>query len=324
MSSDSFMTKALETLRNRKGELTVILGANHLEKHIINFSKNHRLDLCITNCELFEQNSDSSNKQLPFTFVLDFNSPEDMSKLKPIFGKVAKLIFDSSTTKFWNKNLKLLLPLLCVGGKFYIQIMQGAYFIETIKKDQCFYDYNSRSNSIGPLISHSKNGVLKYESRNIALSENKYIFRYLDKDGIETTSLTDRFNLLRPDFFGNRLCFGKSFAAYHVLNPKLFIHKKMVIYQHDIDDLENMNRLIVSAVHLPLLLQNKTLPVHIKNLKKGLEKRVAKGQVSNKLIDKEGNVNFQFNVIFSKDPSLYPIKDTFMKVDHFMVITRKF
>jgi len=120
-SSNKQKIRALESERN----ITLILGASDREKHIVGYQKQNPDEVVVGLTQVVTGAKDDPTVDFGQKgLLLDFNDLEQMNMLRPLSGRIGKIMFDFSTFKFvhWNMDMvKLIYALLKPGGMFLLE-----------------------------------------------------------------------------------------------------------------------------------------------------------------------------------------------------------
>lgn len=302
---DSPNTKVIKAFNKTDKKRIIVLGAQNSEPHITKFIKsNNKYEvLCITKYKL-------NNHELynDMQLILDFN--KNMDILQPLWGTIDYLIFDSSTTKFWNKDLKTMLPLLSIGGKFFVQNMSGVYMLQFRVKDGIVYTKNPTDcYTQKDVYSSVRDNWFFYNGSKIDISTNTQSFD-IDKP-FDKAMLINRFKGQMR--FGHGFCY-ESYQSYGGY--------KVNMINQDINNIVTSNKLLINCIYLDGLRKGKVIPLNSRKVKETIMKRINKGKLPKKLIV-DDKINFQFDMEFCHTANKFPIKNTFMEVNEFFIITRK-
>lgn len=283
------------------GGINIVLGAHGKEEHL------KKCDVPIHVCVTNSSNEKERMKYLIPTLHLNFNDVDDLKFLLQLKGLVANLIFDTSTVKFWNKDVSYLLPLLQVGGYFFVQNMQGIYYLEVKINGNWVED--GKDNCIATL---DKNGDFHYGVQKINVNEKIAT--------VMCQNMMEKYSLFR--YFKFKMYIGHGFAMEKKIG--MYQSGKMVLVSVEKKSLIEVNKMLIRSVFLDGIPKNIFLPLHMGPdiIIDRIQKRIERGKLpENVLVD--GKINYQFDCDYSEDKGKYPIKDGFMEVDSFFIITRK-
>lgn len=300
-------------------EYIMILGAAHTEPHIETFinsklqSNPNSFFYCVTN----EHNASKNNDHVS-TFNIDFNLPDAIQNtFKFLYGKVNIIVFDLSTTKFWDKNIQCLIQLLAVNGEFHIPIEFHSYSMKYIIENGVMkaLDVNLQVLKCATINDGKVSLPMYYTNQNKKIIQDGLITFDVQNHTFHMQSrdfLYDDENRIDKMWFLNKLKFTLQFEQLQIgVDGKCTIFKDI--------DLENINKLLVNSIYLPWTdkEQDLVLQLQAKNLIGYLRK------IDQKFIDNNDQINYQFDVQYIKKENGYMIKHLVPSPRH-MIIKRQF
>ena len=136
MTSEEYRNQVLKTLKGMS-DIKILLGAqNNQAAHDYT-----HFDLCLDNKKKHKDILEDPKHKPLMLKNFDFNKMDHVGELDFLKGKVESLVFDVSTSKFWEFALGKWLPLLKKGGTFYIEDPPfGSYIL---------LNYNTQTRQVG-------------------------------------------------------------------------------------------------------------------------------------------------------------------------------